>query len=128
VLRRTANSDGAERHTAPTLLFSAADGRTVVVPGFQPLEAYDVALINLEPSLVRLPVPELDDLLAAYPGGLTSQELARILADRTAPIDRPAVEQKLTHLAATGRARRMAVGHDALWRSPADEGPMATFN
>ena len=116
-LGRTANSDGAERHTAPTLLFTAEDGRSVVVPGFQPFEACDVALINLEPSLVRLPPPEPDDLLAAYPGGLTSQEVARVLADTTAPVDRPATEQALTHLAATGHARRMAVGDDALWRA-----------
>jgi predicted DsbA family dithiol-disulfide isomerase len=116
-LRRTANSDGAERHTAPTLLFTAEDGRSIVVPGFQPFEAYDVTLMNLEPGLVRLPPPEIDELLAAYPGGLTSQEVARVRADTTAPVDRQAAEQALTHLAATGRARRVAVGDDALWRA-----------
>ena len=114
-LGRTANSDGVERHTAPTLLFTAEDGRSVVVPGFQPFEAYDVALMNLEPSLVRLPPPELDELLATYPGGLTSQEVARVLADTTAPVDRQATEHALTHLVATGHARRVAVGDDALW-------------
>lgn len=116
-LRRTANSDGAERHTAPTLLFTAEDGQAVVVPGYQPFEAYDVALMNLEPSLVRLPPPAPDELLAAYPGGLTSQEVARVLADGTAPIDRQATEHALIHLAATGRARRLVVGDDALWRA-----------
>jgi hypothetical protein len=116
-LRRTANSDGAERHTAPTLLFTAEDGRSVVVPGFQPFEAYDVALMNLEPSLVRLQPPEPHELLATYPGGLTSQEVARVLADATAPIDRQATERELTHLAATGSARRVALGDDALWRA-----------
>ena len=115
-LRRTADTDGAGRHTAPTLLFTAEDGRCVVIPGFQPFEAYDVALMNLEPSLVRLPPPEPDELLEAYPGGLTSQEVARVLADTTAPVDRPATEQVLTHLAATGHALRVPVA-DALWRS-----------
>jgi 2-hydroxychromene-2-carboxylate isomerase len=116
-LRRTANSDGAERHTAPTLVLAAEDGRTAVVPGFQPFEAADVALINLEPRLQRLPVPELPALLAAYPGGLTSQEVARVLADTTTPADRPAAEQMLTRLAAGGGARRVALGDDALWSS-----------
>jgi 2-hydroxychromene-2-carboxylate isomerase len=73
-LRRTAKSDGVEHHTAPTLLFTADDGHCAVVPGFQSFEAYDVALMNLDPSLVRLPPTELNEPLAAYPGGLTSQE------------------------------------------------------
>ena len=73
-----------------------------------------------EPRAVarRLPPPELDELLAAYPAGLTSQEVARVLADTTAPVDRPAAEQVLTHLVATGRARRVALGDDALWTPP----------
>jgi hypothetical protein len=116
-LRRAANSDGTERHTAPTLRFTAADGRTAIVPGFQPYEAYDVALLNLEQRLVRLPVPGLGELLDAYPGGLTSQEVARVLADTTSPVDRPAGEQALTHLVAHGRASRTALGDDALWRA-----------
>ncbi len=114
-LRRTANSDGAERYTAPTLILAASGGGTAVVPGFQPFEAVEVALINLEPRLVRLPVPALSDLLAAYPGGLTSQEVARVLADTTAPVDRLGAEEALTRLAARGAARRTAVADDALW-------------
>jgi hypothetical protein len=114
-LGRTANSDGAERHTAPTLILTAEDGRTAVVPGFQPFEAADVALMNLEPRLRRLPPPALEDLLAAYPAGLTSAEVARVLADTTAPVDRAGAEQPLTRLAASGRARRIALGDDALW-------------
>jgi 2-hydroxychromene-2-carboxylate isomerase len=114
-LGRTANSDGAERHTAPTLILTAEDGRTAVVPGFQPFEAADVALMNLEPRLRRLPPPALEDLLAAYPAGLTSAEVARVLADTTAPVDRAGAEQALTRLAASGRARRIALGDDALW-------------
>ena len=87
-LRRTARSDGPERYTAPTLVLSAADGGTAVVPGFQPLEAVEVALMNLEPRLHRLPPPEPVALLRTYPGGLTSQEVARVLADTTTAPDR----------------------------------------
>ncbi len=114
-LRRTANSDGRERYTAPSLILTASDGRTAVVPGFQPFEAIDVALMNLEPGLTRLAVPELEDLLALYPGGLTSQEVARVLADTTTVPDRPGAEAALTHLVATGSARRTPLGDDALW-------------
>jgi hypothetical protein len=46
-LRRTACSDGRERHAAPTLVLHADDGRAAVVPGSQPFEAADVALMNL---------------------------------------------------------------------------------
>ncbi len=114
-LRRTANSDGRDRYTAPSLILTAADGRTAIVPGFQPFEAIEVALMNLEPGLTRLAVPELEDLLAHYPGGLTSQEVARVLADTTDVPDRPAAEAALTHLLASGSARRTPVGDDALW-------------
>jgi len=64
---------------------------------------------------VRLPVPALPDLLVAHPGGLTSQEVARVAADTTAPVDRPAAEAALTRLAARGAVRRTALGDDALW-------------
>lgn len=114
-LHRTSRSDGPERHTAPTLVLTAADGARVVVPGFQPFEAADVALMNLEPRLRRLAVPDLRDLLAGYPGGLTSQEVARVLADTTAPVQRTDAEIALTRLTAAGLARRTALGDDALW-------------
>jgi hypothetical protein len=114
-LRRTANSDGRDRYTAPSLVLTAADGRTAIVPGFQPFEAIDVALMNLEPGLRRLPVPDLEALLSLYPGGLTSQEVARVLADTTDVPDRAAAVAALTHLLAEGRARRIPLGDDALW-------------
>jgi hypothetical protein len=114
-LRRTAGSEGNERYTAPSLVLTASDGSTSIVPGFQPFEAVDVALMNLEPGLRRLPPPELEELLGLYPGGLTSQEVARVLADTTTPPDRMAAETELTHLVAAGRARRTPVGDDALW-------------
>lgn len=114
-LGRAARSDGPMRHTAPTLILTARDGRQAVVPGFQPWESVDVALMNLEPGLVRLPVPALEELVDAYPGGITSQEVARVLADTTATVDRQAAEVALTGLAAQGRIRRRALGDDALW-------------
>ncbi len=114
-LNRTANSDGRDRYTAPTLLLTGPGGATSIVPGFQPFEAADVAIMNLEPGLRRLPVPELEELLELYPGGLTSQEVARVLAETTTLPDRDAAETELTHLLAAGRAVRTPLGDDALW-------------
>ena len=87
-LGRTAASDGPDRYTAPSIVLRAG-GRELVAPGFQPFEAVDVLVMNLVPDAERLPVPSLDDLLAAYPGGLTTAEVARVLADTTTIPTRP---------------------------------------
>ena len=52
---RAANTDGAVRYTAPSLVFEGPDGRSLEAGGFQPIEAYDVAIANLEPTLERRP-------------------------------------------------------------------------
>ncbi len=116
LIGRTARTDGPERYTAPTLVFTRADGEVAVVPGFQPYEAAEVALVNLEPRLERRPVPGVVELLAQYPGGLTSQEVARVLADTTDVPDRRAAELSLTQLAGDGAVVRLALADDALWR------------
>src|SRR3954453_16263128 len=61
-LRRTL---GSERYSAPTLVLRSEAGSTAVVPGFQPVEAVEVALMNLEPRLTRLPVSSIEALLDA---------------------------------------------------------------
>jgi hypothetical protein len=111
-LRRTERSG---RYSAPTLLLRNVEGATAIVPGFQPFEAIDLALMNLEPRLTRLPVPPIETLLAAYPGGLTSQEVARALADTTGRPERAETERRLIALVAEGSAIRTALGDDALW-------------
>jgi predicted DsbA family dithiol-disulfide isomerase len=108
-------SNGASRYSAPTLILRNEAGLTAVVPGFQPLEAVEVALVNLEPRLTRLPAPSIETLLAAYPGGLTSQEIARVLADTTSEPQRAETELALLELAAEGHALRAALADDALW-------------
>jgi len=113
-LGRTAASDGPDRYTAPSIVLRAG-GRELVAPGFQPFEAVDVLVMNLVPRAERLPVPALEDLLAAYPGGLTTAEVARVLADTTTEPDLAAAEDDLIRLTVAGKARRQALGHDALW-------------
>lgn len=116
LIGRTARTDGPERYTAPTLVFTSPGGATAVVPGFQPYEAAEIALVNLKPGLRRLPVPRLAELLGQYPGGLTSQEVARVLADTTDVPDRSAAELAVTQLVADGGAARLGLADDALWR------------
>ena len=113
-LGRTAASDGPDRYTAPSLVLRA-EGRELVAPGFQPFEAVDVLVMNLVPQAERLPVPSLAALLAAYPGGLTTAEVARVLADTTTEPDLAAAEDALIRLSVAGGARRQPLGHDALW-------------
>ena len=113
-LNRTASSDGPDRYTAPSLVLRA-DGRELVAPGFQPFEAVDVLVMNLAPLAERLPVPSVAELLAAYPGGLTTAEVARVLADTTDEPDLAAAEDALITLSVAGGAHRQSLGHDALW-------------
>jgi hypothetical protein len=113
-LGRTAASDGPDRYTAPSLVLRSG-GRELVSPGFQPFEVADVLVMNLAPQLERLPAPELPALLAAYPGGLTTAEVARVLANTTTDPDLAAAEDALIALSVAGGAERRALGHDALW-------------
>ncbi len=48
---------GERRYTAPSYEFSAG-GRTFSLPGFNPIEAYEAALANLDPDLPRRAKPE----------------------------------------------------------------------
>jgi hypothetical protein len=110
--------DGEVRYTAPSLVFRAEDGRTLEAGGFQSTEAYDVLIANLDTSLTRRPPAEdVADVLAAFPDGVTTAEVAAVMAPSNTPPDLGAAEDELIALAAAGGARRVAVGHDALWAS-----------
>ena len=47
---RAADTDGAVRYTAPSLVFDRPDGQRLEAGGFQPIEAYDVVIVNLDQS------------------------------------------------------------------------------
>lgn len=116
---RTANSDGAERYTAPSLSF-AANGTRLEVGGFQPVEAYDVSIANLDPTLVRQPPAEdLPALLASRPEGLTTAEVAACRAAHLEEPQEPEAEDALIALVGEGGAERIALGQSALWRAAA---------
>jgi predicted DsbA family dithiol-disulfide isomerase len=54
---KTATTDGPVRFTAPSIEFRS-NGTTLVAGGFQPVEAYDVLIANLDPTLERQPPPD----------------------------------------------------------------------
>lgn len=112
---KTRISDGPVRYTAPSICF-ARDGVQLVAGGFQPAEAYDVLVANLDPKLKRAEPPETPEpLLARFEGGLSTQEVAACLAPNNQAPDRAAAERALLELVAQGRAERRALGDDALW-------------
>ena len=114
---KAALSDGLVRYTAPSVVFEA-DGRRLEAGGFQPLEAYDVLLANLDTTMRRLGPPEGPlELLEHFAEGLCTQEVAVLLADNLIDIDRSAAEDALLALLAEGRATRTPLGDDAIWRA-----------
>jgi 2-hydroxychromene-2-carboxylate isomerase len=113
---KAAVSDGLVRFTAPSVVFES-DGRRLEAGGFQPLEAYDVLLANLDPTMRRAGPPDGPlALLEHFSEGLCTQEVATMLADNLIDVDRGAGEDALLALVAEGRATRSALGNDAIWR------------
>lgn len=113
---KTSTSDGPVRFTAPSVVFRMGE-RTLVAGGWQPLLAYDALIANLDPTLARTPSPASPaPLLEHFRDGLTTAEVAALLADGPDPIpDLEGAEQLLLDLVARGDAERLPLGHDAIW-------------
>jgi predicted DsbA family dithiol-disulfide isomerase len=112
---KTAASDGPVRFTAPSVIFER-DGIKLEGGGFQPVEAYDVLVANLDPSLSREPAPPSPlPLLQYFTDGLTTQEVAALMTEGNDLPDRSAAEAGLIELVSSGDAVRSPLGDDALW-------------
>jgi predicted DsbA family dithiol-disulfide isomerase len=113
---KSANTDGAERYTAPSLVFRHRDGRSLEAGGYQPVEAYDVCVANLDTGLERRPPGEDSiEILAAFPYALTTREVAAVMAPHLVDPDDAAAEAALIAASADGAVRREGVGNGALW-------------
>jgi hypothetical protein len=109
-------TDGPVRYSAPSLVFES-DGLRLEAGGFQPVDAYDVLIANLDRSLERTEPPEEPlEALARFPGGLVTQEVAAIMAHNNEAPDRSAAASMLIERLADGAARRTPLGDDALWQ------------
>ncbi|MBJ7331314.1 MAG: hypothetical protein JHC95_15585 [Solirubrobacteraceae bacterium] len=114
---RSANTDGAVRFTAPSLKLATPDGRALEVGGFQPVEAYDVAIANLDPTLERRdPSDDPIAILEAFPDGLTSAEAAAIATPHLGETDLGATERAFIAAADEGAVRAEPLGDSTLWR------------
>lgn len=111
--------DGEVRYTAPSVLFDTEDGRRLEVGGFQPVEAYDVAIANLDRTLTRRPAAtDAAEVIEVFRSGVTTAEAAAVMAEGNAKPDLEAAEDALIAAAVAGDAERLAFGHDALWVHP----------
>jgi 2-hydroxychromene-2-carboxylate isomerase len=110
-------TDGPVRYSAPSLVFQNAAGLRLEAGGFQTIDAYDVLIANLDPTLERQPPPdEAIEALEHFPDGLVTAEVAAILAQNNQLPDRAAAERALIELTGAGAVRREALADDALWR------------
>jgi hypothetical protein len=111
-------TDGPVRYSAPSLVFENGAGLRLEAGGFQKVEAYDVLIANLDPTLAREQPPEAPlDALRRFPAGLVTQEVAAIMAHNNEEPDRAAAESALVALLGTGSVHRAALGDDALWQT-----------
>jgi protein-disulfide isomerase-like protein with CxxC motif len=117
---RAANSDGAVRYTAPSLIFETEDGERLEAGGFQPIDAYDVVVANLDTTLARRPPPEDPvEALAAFGYPLATAEVAAIMAEHLTAPDLGTTEAALITASAEGRAVQHPAGDGALWSAAA---------
>ena len=125
---RFSTSDGPVRYTAPSVIFEHEDGGRLEVGGFQPFEAYDTALANLDPRLERRPAPEsVLDALAEFPEGLTTAEAASVMRPSDlVDADLEATAAALAELADAGSVVREPAGVDAIWHAAALAAPGAS--
>ena len=92
---KSANTDGRVRFTAPSLRFSNGE-TTLEAGGFQSFEAYDVWSRTSTRSLERrAPAEDAAEILPEFPDGLTTAEVAQIMAEDKYASDLDAAEDAL---------------------------------
>ena len=115
---KAANTDGAVRYTAPSLVFDGPDGQQLEAGGFQPIEAYDVVIANLDPTLARRPPAEDPvEVLNDFPYPLTTAEVAAVMTEHLGVPDLPGVEAALIIATGERRVDRRPLGDGSLWGS-----------
>jgi 2-hydroxychromene-2-carboxylate isomerase len=111
------------RYTAPSVIFEL-DGQKLEAGGTQPLAVYDAMIANLDPTLERRPpAGSALDAVSAFDHGLTTREVALIMAGHNEDPDDRAAAHDLIHYAASGELACVPLGNDALW-VPATSGPL----
>jgi predicted DsbA family dithiol-disulfide isomerase len=98
------------RYTAPSYEIVRPDtGAAASLPGFQPVEAYEVAIANLAPELTRRPKPESVHELLAWAGEpLATSEVIEIMGRSAATVRTQLAREAVAH----------AAGADCYWTLP----------
>jgi len=110
---KLADSPGGRRYTCPSYEIARAGGTTRLdLPGFQPADAYEVAIANLAPELARRGKPESVEEVLAWAGEpLATAEVAAVCEMKTIK-----AREALARV-----ARERPVGADGYW-TLGDEG------
>jgi predicted DsbA family dithiol-disulfide isomerase len=107
---KLAEWSGGWRYTCPSYeIAHASAGAHLAVPGFQPLESYEVAVANLLPSAGRRADPESVEEVLAWAG----EPLASIEVAVVCGIDLEQAREQLGHV-----AQERPLGFDGLWSLP----------
>ena len=95
------------RYTAPSYEIACrASGCSITIPGFNPMEAYEVAIASLAPELIRAPKPATVAELLAWAGEpLATAEVAAV-----AQLDPAVARTELSRV-----ARPLPAGADCYW-------------
>jgi hypothetical protein len=98
------------RYTCPSYIATSEGSGPFVVPGFQPIEAYEVLLANVAPGLERREEPSgVAEVLAWAGTPLATAEVALLCG-----LDHDAAREQLVEAGATERP----AGADAYWSLP----------
>ena len=103
---RLAETEDGHRYTCPSYQFRSGEGTCFDIPGFRPVEAYEVAIANLAPELERRPTPETVEEPLAWAG----EPLATV---EVAAVCKLEPEEAREELARVGDFQ--PVGNDGYW-------------
>ena len=103
---RLAQTEDGHRYTCPSYQFLSADGTCFDIPGFRPVEAYEVAIANLASELDRRPAPDTVEEVLAWAG----EPLATVEVAAVCKLEREEAREELALV-----ADFQPVGNDGYW-------------
>lgn len=103
---RLASTAEGQRYTCPSYQFRAQDGQCFDIPGFRPVEAYEVAMANLGTELERRPTPEAVEKVLAWAG----EPLATVEVAAVCQLEPEEAREELARV-----AEHQPVGNDGYW-------------
>src|SRR5919199_2620609 len=103
---RLAETEDGHRYTCPSYQFRSGEGTCFDIPGFRPVEAYEVAIANLASELDRRPAPDTVEEVLAWAG----EPLATVEVAAVCKLEREEAREELALV-----ADFQPVGNDGYW-------------